>query len=96
MHKKSFAVKKPWLIPPHLRTFLADPIRIKRPVEKNISMPMLFNLNLLVEHTIIKGVKKLKIDFLRIYRDLRLSKIAKLRFGQSSHSHRLCPSFSQH
>ena len=68
-------MKKPWLIPLNLRTFLADPISIRRPVEKNISMPMLFNLNLLVEHTIIKGVKKLKIDFLRIYRDLRLSKM---------------------
>lgn len=75
-------MKKPWLIPPHLKTFLADPISIWRPVEKEISMVML-NLNLTVEHTLIKGVKKLKIDFLRIYRDLRLSKIAKLRFGQS-------------
>ena len=81
-HLKTFAVKKPWLIPPHLKTFLADPISIWRPVEKEISMVML-NLNLTVEHTLIKGVKKLKIDFLRIYRDLRLSKIAKLRFGQS-------------
>ena len=44
---------------------------------------VMLNLNLTVEHTLIKGVKKLKIDFLRIYRDLRLSKIAKLRFGQS-------------
>ena len=75
-------MKKPWLIPTNLRTFLADPISIWRPVEKEISMVML-NLNLTVEHTLIKGVKKLKIDFLRIYRDLRLSKIAKLRFGQS-------------
>ena len=75
-------MKKPWLIPPHLKTFLADPISIWRPVEKEISMVML-KLNLTVEHTLIKGVKKLKIDFLRIYRDLRLSKIAKLRFGQS-------------
>ena len=75
-------MKKPWLIPPHLKTFLADPISIWRPVEKEISMVML-NLNLTVEHTLIKGVKKLKIDFLRIYRDLRLSKIAKLRFGES-------------
>ena len=75
-------MKKPWLIPPHLETFLADPISIWRPVEKEISMVML-NLNLTVEHTLIKGVKKLKIDFLRIYRDLRLSKIAKFRFGQS-------------
>ena len=76
-HQKKIAVKKPWLIPPHLRTFLADPISIWRPIEKEITLPML-NLNLLVEHTLIKGVKNLKIDFLRVYRDLRLSKITKI------------------
>ena len=67
-------MEKPWLLPPHLRTFLADPIYITNPIDKEITLPLL-HLKLHVEHTIIKGVKKLKIDFLRIYRDLRLSKI---------------------
>ena len=66
-------MEKPWLLPPHLRTFLADPISISRPIDKEIELPLL-HLNLHVEHTTIKGVKKLEIDFLRIYRDLRLSK----------------------
>ena len=94
LYKKSFAVKKPWLIPPHLRTFLADPISIWRPIEKEITLPML-NLNLLVEHTLIKGVKNLKIDFLRIYRDLRLSKMTT-KMSRYNANHHLCLPFSQH
>ena len=88
-HKK-IAVKKPWLIPPHLRTFLADPISIWRPIEKEITLPML-NLNLLVEHTLIKGVKNLKIDFLRIYRDLRLSKMTTQMSRYNANHHRCLP-----
>ena len=75
-----------------MRTFLADPISIWRPIEKEIALPML-NLNLLVEHTLIKGVKNLEIDFLRIYRDLRLSKMTT-KMSRYNANHHLCLPFS--
>ena len=53
------------------------------------------NFNLLVEHTLIKGVKNLKIDFLRIYRDLRLSKITKIMCSDRAKHHR-SPRYRQH
>ena len=55
----------------------------------------MLNLNLLVEHTLIKGVKNLKIDFLRIYRDLRLSKMTT-KMSRYNANHHLCLPFSQH